>query len=493
MPVHTALLPLAAASPARRSRPPLAAGVFSFAAVSALSTWFSITLTRFDGGVAALWIANGLLTGTLLLTPRRHWRWWCLAAAAGQLGARLFHGASLWLAVAVVAINLLESGIVAGYVRRGSRALGEGRSLGGMAGDAALATVVACVVSATLVTPIVRAHVDTTAATAWVSWFMAHLMGMTMFATLTVCALAPQVGVFGRADKRLEYVLCLALLAVTSYGVFWQVTFPLLYVTYLPLMYLVWRQGLSGMMAGVMVLAGASGLAVSQHAGPFAMLRDATPLTQILCWQSYIAAACVLAYSTSVSMAGRRLLERKLQASEQRYRQLAEGAERLARVDALTGLANRRQFDEELAHALARSSRTGAALMLLALDLDHFKQVNDRLGHAAGDEVLREFARRVRSAVYDVDLVARLGGDEFVVLVEYSAHADAGGRMATHILAAMEPPIVLSDGRSLQIGTSVGIGVLDRASSGAQLMALADKALYEAKASGRNTWAICRE
>jgi diguanylate cyclase (GGDEF)-like protein/PAS domain S-box-containing protein len=166
--------------------------------------------------------------------------------------------------------------------------------------------------------------------------------------------------------------------------------------------------------------------------------------------------------------------------------------ERLARVDALTGLANRRQFDEALAHAVARASRTGAALMLLSLDLDRFKQINDSLGHAAGDEVLREFGQRVGASVYNVDLVARLGGDEFVVLVEYSANAEAGERMAKHIIAAMQPPIELSGGGNVQAATSIGIGLHHPVTSGAELMALADKALYEAKGRGRNTWAIAR-
>jgi diguanylate cyclase (GGDEF)-like protein len=472
--------------------PRLFAGALAFAALTAVTTWFSISLTRFDGGVASLWLASGLLTGILLLSPRVNWRWWCLAAAAGQMAARIGHGSSWWLSVAVVAINLLESGIVAAWVLRRTDRLEDGRSLGRMARDAVLATFVACLVSASLVTPLVMSHVATPPGVLWVSWFMAHFMGMAMVATFTVCALQPGVGVFGRAGMRVEYALCLALLLVSCYAVFWHVHFPLLYLPLLPLMFLVWRQGLSGMMGGVLLLAATSGIAAAQHSGPFALLEHETPLVLMMCWQSYVAAACALAYSTSVAMASRRKLERELQGSELRYRQLAADAERLARVDSLTGLANRRQFDEELAHALARTSRTGSPLMVLALDLDHFKQVNDSLGHGAGDEVLREFAHRVRGAVYDVDMVARLGGDEFVVLVEYSANADAGERMAQHILTAMEPPIVLSDGRSLQVATSIGIGVLQRAASGLQLMGLADKALYEAKARGRNTWAIAQ-
>ena len=165
---------------------------------------------------------------------------------------------------------------------------------------------------------------------------------------------------------------------------------------------------------------------------------------------------------------------------------------KLARFDPLTGLANRLQFEERLRRAVSRATRTGAPLMVLALDLDHFKQVNDGLGHAAGDEVLKEFARRLQAAVYDVDTVARLGGDEFMVLVEYSATRDSGELMASHIVAAMRPPIELPSG-PVHVATSIGIGIQRPVRDGESLLACADRALYEAKAKGRGTWVVCRE
>jgi diguanylate cyclase (GGDEF)-like protein/PAS domain S-box-containing protein len=166
--------------------------------------------------------------------------------------------------------------------------------------------------------------------------------------------------------------------------------------------------------------------------------------------------------------------------------------ERLARVDALTGLANRRRFEEELEAAVARAARTGAALMVISLDLDKFKQINDTLGHAAGDEVLVEFGKRISASVYNVDLVARLGGDEFVVLVQYTATAEAGERIARSILSAMQPPMQLSSG-PVQAATSIGVGLQHPVASAAGLLALADRALYEAKARGRNTFSLLLE
>jgi len=164
--------------------------------------------------------------------------------------------------------------------------------------------------------------------------------------------------------------------------------------------------------------------------------------------------------------------------------------ERLARFDPLTGLANRRHFEESLAEAIARAQRNGTPLVLLALDVDHFKQVNDTYGHAAGDLVLKAFAERIRECVYEVDLPARLGGDEFVVLVEYSPSAEVGATVAGRIHAAMREPITIGGDTSLRATTSIGVGVHFPVRSAEVLLELADQALYDAKRAGRDTWRI---
>ena len=162
--------------------------------------------------------------------------------------------------------------------------------------------------------------------------------------------------------------------------------------------------------------------------------------------------------------------------------------EQLAREDALTGLANRRQFDERLAQAVVRSRRLEMPLALMLIDVDYFKQVNDRHGHPAGDTVLQAFAERIQANTYDVDLVARLGGDEFAVLFEYAGGIQQVAVVARKILEAMRVPVTLEDGVQVQVGASIGIGFQREASYGLSLMALADKALYAAKQAGRGTY-----
>ncbi|HLY51777.1 MAG TPA: EAL domain-containing protein, partial [Steroidobacteraceae bacterium] len=162
---------------------------------------------------------------------------------------------------------------------------------------------------------------------------------------------------------------------------------------------------------------------------------------------------------------------------------------RMARQDALTGLPNRRVFIEAVEGAVARSSRDGSAFAVLFLDLDQFKDVNDTLGHPAGDELLREVAARLRGSVRDTDLVARFGGDEFAVLMP-EMRKDTGGAaaLAAKLIAALEPPFSIQ-GNDVRIGTSIGVA-LGGASEGnvEAMLAHADLALYRAKAEGRGAY-----
>ncbi|MBT9502758.1 MAG: diguanylate cyclase [Burkholderiaceae bacterium] len=179
-------------------------------------------------------------------------------------------------------------------------------------------------------------------------------------------------------------------------------------------------------------------------------------------------------YSVSMDVSALKKVERQLLA--------------LARTDTLTGLANRRLFDERLADALLRQQRSQRALALLFLDIDRFKGINDRLGHASGDAVLVEFAQRLKQAVRACDTVARLAGDEFVVLLE-GLHDDGEAQgVAAKIVAAMQRPFELPTG-TLEVTTSIGIGFHGGAElPPAALLNLADQALYEAKHAGRNTF-----
>jgi diguanylate cyclase (GGDEF)-like protein/PAS domain S-box-containing protein len=165
----------------------------------------------------------------------------------------------------------------------------------------------------------------------------------------------------------------------------------------------------------------------------------------------------------------------------------------LARVDALTGLPNRLQYNEKVAEALERAQRSNQALALMFLDIDHFKTINDTLGHAMGDAVLKEFSSRLQANVRQVDVVARLAGDEFVVILEALRHRDEAVVVARKIVQAIAKPMDLKDlrGQPLTVTTSIGIAYQDSdagATDAKTLLARADEALYGAKGAGRNTF-----
>jgi diguanylate cyclase (GGDEF)-like protein/PAS domain S-box-containing protein len=171
-------------------------------------------------------------------------------------------------------------------------------------------------------------------------------------------------------------------------------------------------------------------------------------------------------------------------------RQHEEELSKLARIDTLTGLPNRRAYQERLEAAVQRPQRTGKGLALMYLDVDHFKQVNDTLGHAAGDVVLTEVARRVKGAVRVTDTVCRLAGDEFTVILEGLKSPQEASLVAEKILRAFEQSFVLEHGERA-VSASVGVPYTEIfPTSIIELGAEADKALYKAKCRGRRCFAL---
>ncbi len=160
----------------------------------------------------------------------------------------------------------------------------------------------------------------------------------------------------------------------------------------------------------------------------------------------------------------------------------------MARHDALTGLPNRVLFHERLEEALARVNRGRVKLAVLYLDLDRFKQVNDALGHPAGDKLLTAIASRLRSCVRDGDIVARLGGDEFAVLQIALAGPHESSELASRIITILNESNDI-EGHQLVTGVSVGIAVAPAdGETSDQLLKNADIALYRAKEDGRNAF-----
>jgi diguanylate cyclase (GGDEF)-like protein/PAS domain S-box-containing protein len=154
--------------------------------------------------------------------------------------------------------------------------------------------------------------------------------------------------------------------------------------------------------------------------------------------------------------------------------------------DSLTGLANRALFEDRLTHGLASARRHGRPVAVLFLDLDDFKTINDSLGHASGDELLRAVASRIAEIVRVTDTAARLGGDEFAVLLETMDDDNDGERIAARLLEQLQPPFQIGD-RQLRVSGSIGVAVSDSSVGVDELLRNADTAMYAAKEAGKGT------
>ncbi|MDE1901544.1 MAG: diguanylate cyclase [Alphaproteobacteria bacterium] len=178
----------------------------------------------------------------------------------------------------------------------------------------------------------------------------------------------------------------------------------------------------------------------------------------------------------------RNSLRRSLRYAMQRKKR-EKSMQALAHYDALTGLANRYFFQQRLAAAMARHDRSGQPVALMMIDLDGFKSVNDRHGHAAGDAVLREIGRRIPQCLRPYDLAGRFGGDEFTILIENAESNAACAAIARKLVDMIQRPVIAC-ARQMTVGASIGIAVSHNGNAdpeGEDLLRRADAAMYRAK------------
>lgn len=163
-------------------------------------------------------------------------------------------------------------------------------------------------------------------------------------------------------------------------------------------------------------------------------------------------------------------------------------AENRASHDHLTGLPNLRLVTQRLHGAVALASRAGFKTAVMFIDLDGFKSINDSLGHAAGDDVLRSVSERLRTCVRESDTVGRIGGDEFIVILSHMQAADSAGIVAGKMIGEINRPIEIL-GQSCRVGASIGIAVFpDHGEEPTTLLRLADESMYGCKRAGKNAF-----
>lgn len=572
-----------------------------FAAAIAACGWWSIHLAAGPLGFSMLWLPGGVLFGVLLSAPRQAWGGYLVAALLGFLAANVQRNGLGLVTLVLSLCDVMEAWLAAALVvpRVDVRQLGNINRTLRVSG---LAVLVSCALSA-LVAAAAR-HIllpqSSGFAPLFETWLASHALGMVIFGALTVIVRAEGRRMLGPPARRLELVVTLVVIAISSWLVFERGQLPVAFLLLPPLMVCVLRHRFSGFVPAIAVIALIAAMATSAGRGPFMLGSEANDLVRSYQLQLYLLCCCWVAFPVASVLAERRVLTHRVARSEQQYRMLADysrdliirigpgrtleyispsvtellgwtreeydrlrwelvhpddvailrdtmdplyekggmasivyrcrhkqgtyiwlaanvrsvtdangraalvysgrdvtsrveaelALEQQVRRDPLTGLANRLLFDERLALALARAGRNRTCVGLLYIDLDHFKAINDTHGHAAGDQALREFARRIGGCIRSVDLAVRLGGDEFAVLVEDIATPQSLQFVAEKLVTVMREPMVLGN-LTLQASASIGIGMNAAGESDAEaLVQLADGALYQAKAAGRNTWRL---
>ncbi len=573
------------------------------AVLVATSAWLALWLGRGHDEVAPVWVSNGILAGWLLSRRTSGWPGYAGLGFIAEVVARSLVGDPTGMTLAFALCNLAEVLLLAGIVRwrvPDTRDPSSWLRLGGIATAAAL---LACSASGLLAALLVHWSEEISLARTFGTWFAAHMVGLVVVTTTTLVAQREGLGLFIAPRRRWGLAGVLALVAGVTAAAF-LTRYPLLFLTYPPLLLAAVRHRFAGVGLGVITMAVIAVLFTAEGHGPL-WIDGLDRAGRIALLQLYIAGACLMTIPVCLAMAERDRLATRLGESEARYRMLADYShdaiirirgdgervyvspaasemlgwstaelagshwdfvhpeererqqralaralatglpstdiyrlrhrdghyvwieavsrgippddgepglvvvarnidqrmateqalaesrrelERQSRVDALTELANRRQFDERVQQAVRRAGRTGMTLSLLSLDIDRFKLVNDTHGHAAGDAVLRAFGQRLCASVRETDLVARLGGDEFAILLEDQG-VDAAQTVARKIIAAMAAPVATA-GLDIPVATSIGIAWTTSADDAAGLLARADGALYAAKRAGRNCYRI---
>ena len=452
------------------------------AAVSLLLCWGGVALTGGSSHIAAIWLANGVLLSALLLEPRRNWTAYIAVGFAANVTGNLLAGDSWQFSVVLGACNLLEV-LVAAFPLR--RLLGVRPDLSryrAMAWFLLWAAILAPAVSALTAGALLQTFTDAPILHTASLWFPADSLGMALMAPATILLAQADLGRLVPRSRLLQASGSALLLMLVCISAFAQNHYPLLFLIFPPLSLVVFTLGLPGAAFGILLVAAISIGFTLADSGPLMLIGGESLHERIFMLQVYLVVAFAGSYPLALLLAEKKRLAERLEASEARYRSLAE-------LDELTGLANRRRFDEALNTGWRLAARSGAPLTLLMIDVDWFKPYNDRYGHAAGDERLREVAAVLRlSMLRPGDLVCRYGGEEFAAILP-NTDAEGGRRVAARIrdaVAALKREHVGSPLGRLSVSIGMAVGVPRPGDTAQTLFENADQALYQAKGCGRD-------
>jgi diguanylate cyclase (GGDEF)-like protein len=448
-----------------------------------LFSWLGIVLSRQSDGVAAIWFTNGLLFALVVARPKNTWIPYFIAGFLADTLADVIYGDPLRLSIGVAVANSVEVITSSMLLTRwfgNPLQLTKRVPLLGFLGVA--------VVAATALTSALGASwtlLFVNAGPWWMlfrTWYLGDVLGMAIIAPLVFILQRPGFFTMLQSKQLPRTLLLLMVPAAATALVFSHSKDPLIFFIFPALLLVTFRLGFPGTVLAVFVIALISiWFTVTGH-GPLMLITGTNLPHKIVIEQIFLAVALFTFFPVAALLEERKALEISLQKSELRYRELAN-------ADALTGLANRRAFDERLEEAWNRATHNEQSLALLLIDVDLFKAYNDLYGHVGGDECLRCIAKVIASALQGrAEIAARFGGEEFAVILPNTT-MEAAVQVAEDVRHAVAGMKVPHSGNQLGIQTiSVGVaaGIPHRNAAAISLLTASDHALYRAKYLGRN-------
>ncbi len=456
----------------------LALGYFATALIG-------LAISRQAGNIATLWPPNGMLVAALLLSRRSRWRDVLLAGALGSLAANVFNGNGMVAAGSITVANLVEAIVASSIIRRrtGTRRLFQ------QSDDVVvliIASVVAALTAGTLSAASAHLLAGAPFARIFIKWVLGDVLGLLVVMPIAVIVhdlvtLGPDLMLAHRS--RVEGALVLLGVSGVAMGVYAPNAPPIQYLVMPAVLLASFRLGPFGAALSTMIVASLGSLGTAAAAALVSAPDDVT--IRVFYFQLNLAVLFLTALPIGAAMAQRARLERDLTEQKERADTFAIEMASLANVDDLTGLATRRHFLDQLDIMAGAARRAGHPLTLAMLDIDHFKPINDRHGHAIGDAVLTAIGAACRASVRGDDVIGRLGGEEFAMLMPIT-EADTAFRIVDRLREAVAAiAIPLRDGATVSVTISVGMAVFrDQQIDG--LLLDADRALYLAKEQGRN-------
>lgn len=458
---------------------------------------FSCLLTRPGGGVAMVWVSSALLAAWLNGAERKDWTAALIGCGlANELAAGWF-GMGWTAGLGLTTANLLEA-VAAAWLSRYALRTHWPRATFEMASVFLLGALLVIPAGSALMAAS-TAHLIAGApfVATFRNWMLGHAVGLVAllpFAVMLRSCLDPRsrAGMARRAGdvvpeqgRRLVSALIVATMVLLNLCVFvqdsrWALVAPLLFALFAA----VWADALIAFAMPMLVALIAAPLTIAGY-GPIApgLVLEADRLQLGLLYAGLVACCCL---PVVIEQARRRLEVVRLsrsaahfQAMSQRADTLIDELRRAAFTDPLTGLPNRRAFFEKLA-AQAASGETACLAMI---DIDHFKQVNDRLGHAAGDTVLCHFADLARTSFRADDMVGRVGGEEFAVILR-GVTVEQACQVCQRLVDRLAGGDIATKVGPVRVTISTGVAAIG--ADGDAAMAAADAALYEAKRGGRS-------